>query len=100
LFSWLIAMLIWAPAGLWMLEKLKATLHERPVHNFILAAIVGAALNATVLGLVSLWMPVSVYTSMVLMLVSTVLLSRTYRNAITRIYGEMKTWSVLGWTAL
>lgn len=100
MFSWIIALLTWAPAGLWMLEKLKATLHERPLHNFILAVIVGAALNATVLGLVSLWMPLSVYTSMVLMFASIVLLSHTYRKAITRIYGEMKTWSVLGWTAL
>ncbi|MBI1286442.1 MAG: hypothetical protein GC178_02580 [Flavobacteriales bacterium] len=100
LISWLIALQTWAPIGLWVLKKLNATLEERPVHNFILATIVGAAVNATILGLLSLWMPITINFSMVLMFICILILSRTFKKAISTMFQELKTWSVFGWGAL
>lgn len=99
-FSWLMAFLIWTPAGLWILEKLGAKLDDRPVHTLVISLVVGAAVHATVLGLLSLCLPVNVYSSVILMFGIIITFHSIIRKSITPIYNELKSWSMIGWLAL
>jgi hypothetical protein len=82
LFSWLLAMLCWAPAGLWLLRLLRFDGKDSPVQHFIIATIVGAAANATLLGFISLFQPITFYTSGLLAMVGILLFSKGYRTAL------------------
>lgn len=95
LFSWLLALLTWAPVGLWTLQKLNALLDEKPIHNFIIAITAGAAINSALLAVISFWFPVNIYTGSFLWLTSILLFGKLYRSHLKLVMSEIWSWSLL-----
>ena len=93
-FSWLLATLAWSPIGLYLLKKLKAELLDRPVHNFIFATVLGAALNSAFIAILSFWIPITIKVSIAFVLLNVVLFSRIYRTAIFQSASVIRGWSV------
>ena len=93
-FSWLLAILAWSPIGLFLLKKLNAELLDRPVHNFIIATVVGAALNSAFIGILSFWIPISITVSIAFALLNVTLFNRVFRKAILQSASEIENWSV------
>ena len=94
LLSWFLATLVWSPIGLYLLKKLNAELLDRPVKNFIVATVVGAALNSTFIAILSFWIPITITVSIAFAVLNVILFNRIYRKAIFRSTSEIKNWSV------
>ena len=97
-FSWLLATLAWSPIGLYLLKKLKAELLDRPVHNFIFATVLGAALNSAFIAILSFWIPITIKVSIAFVLLNVVLFSRIYRTAIFQSASVIRGWSDFTWS--
>jgi hypothetical protein len=93
-FSWFLATLAWSPIGLYLLKKLDAELLDRPVHNFIIATVVGAALNSAFIAILSFWIPITITVSVAFALLNVILFNRTYRKAILQSASTIKDWSI------
>jgi hypothetical protein len=92
-FSWLLAILAWSPIGLYLLKKLNTELLDRPVHNFIVATVVGAALNSAFIAILSFWIPITITVSIAFALLNVILFNRIYRKAILQSASVIKGWS-------
>jgi len=95
LFSWLLALFCWAPLGLWLLHMLRFESTERPVQHFVIATVVGAATNATLLGFISLFQPITFYTSGLLAMVGLLIFSKRYRTALRAATRDVLRWNWL-----
>lgn len=97
LLSWLLAICAWSPVGLWLLAQLKAELKDRPLHNFILATLLGAAVNATVLGLLSFYMPITAKVSVWLAILGVIPFIPRFMQGSVAVMLSVRFWSVMSW---
>ncbi|MDC0303536.1 hypothetical protein OAL15_00850 [Flavobacteriales bacterium] len=95
LISWLFALLVWAPIGLWIVAKFDGGISDRPIHNFILGTIVGAALNSALLAILSFWFPMHYYINIGFIVINGIL----FRNAFISGTKELAT-SIWDWSWL
>lgn len=95
LISWLLALLAWAPIGLWALAKLEGSFEERPVHNFILGTLIGAALNSAILAILSFWMPMHYQINIGLILLNGVVFRKVFVEGIKSLSSAIWKWSWL-----
>ncbi|MBL4586829.1 MAG: hypothetical protein JKX84_07225 [Flavobacteriales bacterium] len=59
LISWALAFAAWFPVGSWFVTRFGNIWKDRPVHQLILSTVVGAALNSSLLGFTSIWLPIN-----------------------------------------
>jgi hypothetical protein len=100
LLSWFLAILAWTPIGLFTLKKLNTGFPNRPVHTFILGTLVGAAINSSILGILSFWFPITAHISIILAVIGGVLFARTLLEGLVRLYQSISNWSILGWVGM
>lgn len=97
LVSWLLAIVAWLPAGHFVLKKFKADDEENLIQGFILAIILGAAFNSTILGFLSLTIPITAYVASGVALVTVSVFFRSFRTGLSNLVYGFKNWSWLSW---
>jgi hypothetical protein len=95
--SWLLAILAWSPVGLWLLSQVKGQQPGKPVHDFILATLLGAAINATVLGLLSLIIPITAKLSLWLAILGLLPFVPQFLQGCLTVAFRIRLWSVSSW---
>lgn len=97
LLAWIIALSAWLPIGYWVIQKLDANSELNPIQLFILASISGAACSSSLLGIVSLFAPVSALVSIAMGVGAMLLLRVTLIDSLKSFLIELKRWSALSW---
>lgn len=95
--SWLLAVLSWLPIGLFVLSSLNVKRRDRAIRDFIIAMLVGAAINASILGTFSLFMPLTTKVAWIVAGVTTIPFIPRFMQGIGSVIIRIKSWSILSW---
>lgn len=97
LLSWFLALCTWTPLGQWLLNKLDPNITSRPIHQFILATLIGAALNSAVLGFLSFWIPITAMVSVVIAALTLFVFVKPMVDLLRSVSRSVKSWSISEW---
>ena len=97
LLSWLLALCTWTPLGQWLLNLLDAKVTSRPIHQFILSTLVGAALNSAILGMLTFWIPITAMVSLGMAVVTLLIFFKPFIELLLQIVKTVRSWSTFEW---
>lgn len=95
LISWSLAFAAWFPVGAWFIKRFEDPWNERPVHQLILATIVGAAINSTILAFASLWIPINSVAVIVFAVVGMALFWKPTYALFSDFFRAISNWSIV-----
>jgi hypothetical protein len=97
LHAWLLAVLSWLPVGLYVLHVFKVDRRDRPIIDFILSMLAGAAVNASILATLSLFMLLTVKVAWIVAAVTALPFIPRFMQGLFKVVYRIKYWSVLSW---
>lgn len=100
LHSWLLALLSWLPIGLFVLSVCNIQRRDRPIRDFILAMLAGAAINSSILAVLSIYMPLTTKVAWIVAGLSTIPFIPKFMQGLAGVIIRVKFWSILSWIGL
>ncbi len=95
LISWGLVAVSWLPIGAWFLSFFSNTWIERPIHRFILAMIIGAALTSSIYAFISIFFPINSITAGVVGMLGLALFGKKVFGLVKDLLQSIANWSIL-----